>query len=92
MQTVKLNNGVPMPMLGFGVYQIADAAECERCVVDALDAGYRLVDTAAAYLNEEAVGRALRRSGVPRGSCSSRRSSGCRTPATSAPGPPSRSH
>lgn len=66
MQLATLNNGVPMPMLGFGVYQIADAAECERCVVDALEAGYRLVDTAAAYMNEEAVGRALRRSGVPR--------------------------
>ncbi len=64
--TVKLNNGVEMPMLGFGVYQIPDAAECERAVSDALAAGYRLIDTAAAYENEEAVGRAIRRSGVPR--------------------------
>lgn len=66
MQTVKLNNGVEMPLLGFGVYQIPDAAVCERSVLDALAAGYRLVDTAAAYLNEEAVGRAIKRGGVPR--------------------------
>lgn len=66
MQTVKLNNGVEMPMLGFGVYQVPDAAECERSVLAAIEAGYRLVDTAAAYRNEEAVGKALKRSGVPR--------------------------
>ena len=66
MQTVRLNNGVEMPLLGFGVYQIPDAAVCERSVLDALAAGYRLVDTAAAYLNEEAVGRAIKRGGVPR--------------------------
>ncbi|MEN6525141.1 MAG: aldo/keto reductase [Candidatus Polarisedimenticolia bacterium] len=66
MQTVRLNNGVEMPLLGFGVYQIPDAAVCERSVLDALAAGYRLVDTAAAYLNEEAVGRAIALSGVPR--------------------------
>lgn len=59
MQYVLLNNGVRMPILGFGVYQIEDAAQCERAVADALAAGYRLVDTAAAYLNEEAVGRAI---------------------------------
>ena len=66
MQTVRLNNGVEMPILGFGVYQIPDAAVCERSVLDALAAGCRLVDTAAAYLNEEAVGRAIALSGVPR--------------------------
>jgi 2,5-diketo-D-gluconate reductase A len=66
MEHVILNNGVRMPILGFGVYQIPDAEECERAVFDALSVGYRLIDTAAAYLNEEAVGRAIRRSGVPR--------------------------
>lgn len=64
--TVKLNNGVQMPLLGFGVFQIADLAECERVVTDALSAGYRLLDTAASYGNEEAVGNAIKRSGVPR--------------------------
>ncbi|WP_312148409.1 aldo/keto reductase [Paenibacillus odorifer] len=67
MQMVTLNNGVEMPILGFGVYQISDINECEQSVYDALMAGYRLIDTAAAYLNEEAVGRAIKRSGVPRG-------------------------
>jgi 2,5-diketo-D-gluconate reductase A len=66
MQTVTLNNGVKMPLLGFGVYQIADAAECETSVLDAIRAGYRLIDTAAAYGNVEAVGRAIQKSGVPR--------------------------
>lgn len=66
MQTVTLNNGVKMPILGFGVYQIPDADECENAVYEALSAGYRLIDTAAGYLNEEAVGRAIKRSGVPR--------------------------
>ena len=66
MQTVTLNNGVRMPLLGFGVYQIPDAEQCENAVYDALTAGYRLIDTAAGYLNEEAVGRAIKRSGVPR--------------------------
>ncbi len=66
MQKVILNNGVEMPMLGFGVYQIADANICEQCVYEALMAGYRLIDTAASYQNEEAVGRAIKRSGVPR--------------------------
>jgi 2,5-diketo-D-gluconate reductase A len=66
MQTVTLNNGVEMPILGFGVFQIADQAECERSVVDALSVGYRLLDTAASYGNEEAVGKAIKRSGVPR--------------------------
>lgn len=66
MQTVTLNNGVKMPLLGFGVYQIPDAEECENAVYEAITAGYRLIDTAAGYLNEEAVGRAIKRSGVPR--------------------------
>ena len=66
MQQVVLNNKVAMPLLGFGVFQIADAAVCEQCVVDAIDSGYRLIDTAASYLNEAAVGRGIRRSGVAR--------------------------
>src|SRR5204862_7696888 len=64
--SVTLNNGVPMPLLGVGVFQIADLAECERAVTDALNVGYRLLDTAASYGNEEAVGNAIKRSGVPR--------------------------
>ncbi|MRN54987.1 aldo/keto reductase [Paenibacillus monticola] len=66
MLTVTLNNGVKMPIIGFGVYQVPDAEECENSVYEALMAGYRLIDTAAGYLNEEAVGRAIKRSGVPR--------------------------
>jgi 2,5-diketo-D-gluconate reductase A len=66
MQYVTLNNGVEMPQLGFGVFQMHDPAECERAVLDAADTGYRLFDTAASYLNEEAVGRALKSSGVSR--------------------------
>lgn len=66
MNHVTLNNGLRMPLVGFGVYQIPDARECERCVVDAIEVGYRLIDTAASYQNEEAVGRGLRTSGVPR--------------------------
>ena len=66
MQTVVLNNGQEMPILGFGVFQMADLAECERSVVDAIQTGYRLLDTAASYGNEEAVGKAIKRCGVPR--------------------------
>ena len=66
MQTTTLNNGVAMPMLGFGVYQMTDATECEACVAEALRVGYRLIDTAAAYGNEEAVGRAIAKSGIAR--------------------------
>lgn len=66
MKTVRLNNEVEMPMLGFGVYQIPDAVECEKVVREALDVGYRLIDTAAAYMNEEAVGNAIMKSGIPR--------------------------
>ncbi|WP_424474933.1 aldo/keto reductase [Oceanobacillus kimchii] len=66
MQKVILNNGVEMPILGFGVFQIQDEKDCEQAVYDAIMAGYRLIDTAASYQNEEAVGRAIKRSGVPR--------------------------
>ncbi len=66
MQTVKLNNGVEIPILGFGVFQIADPAECERSVVDAIQTGYSHIDTAASYQNEEAVGRGIKQSGVAR--------------------------
>ena len=66
MQTVKLNNGVEMPLLGFGVFQMTDAAECERAVIDALETGYRLIDTAASYQNETQVGNALKQSGMAR--------------------------
>ncbi|MEC0240163.1 aldo/keto reductase [Paenibacillus dokdonensis] len=66
MQKVTLNNGVEMPILGFGVYQITDQNECEQSVYDAIMAGYRLIDTAASYLNEEAVGRAIKQCGVAR--------------------------
>jgi len=66
MQEVTLNNGVKMPILGFGVFQVTDLEECERSVVDAIETGYRLIDTAASYGNEEAVGRAIKRSGVKR--------------------------
>lgn len=65
MQTVKLSNGVEMPILGYGVYQVTPE-ECERCVSDALSVGYRMVDTAQAYYNEEGVGRAVKKSGIPR--------------------------
>jgi len=66
MQTIKLNNGVEIPILGFGVFQIADPAECERSVVDAIEVGYSHIDTAASYMNEEAVGRGIKQSGVAR--------------------------
>lgn len=66
MDTVTLNNGVKIPLLGFGVFQIPDPEECEKSVLEALKTGYRLIDTAAAYKNEAAVGKAILRSGVPR--------------------------
>ena len=66
MQKVKLNNGIEMPLLGFGVFQMTDAAECERAVIDAINTGYRLIDTAASYQNETQVGNALKRSGIAR--------------------------
>lgn len=65
MQTIELNNGVVMPVLGYGVFQVSPL-ECERCVLEAIHAGYRLIDTAQAYYNEEGVGRAMTKSGVPR--------------------------
>lgn len=65
MDTITLNNGVKMPQLGYGVYQVGPA-ECERCVLDAISTGYRLIDTAQAYHNEEGVGQAIRKCGVPR--------------------------
>ncbi len=66
MQYLTLNNGVEMPVLGFGVFQIPDPEECERAVKDALSVGYRLIDTAASYMNEAAVGNAIKASGIPR--------------------------
>ena len=66
MKYVTLNNDIKMPMLGFGVFQMADLAECERSVIDAIQSGYRLIDTAASYLNESAVGKGIKKSGVPR--------------------------
>ena len=65
MNTVKLNNGIEMPQMGYGVYQVSPA-ECERCVSDALSVGYRMIDTAQAYHNEEGVGNAVRKSGIDR--------------------------
>ena len=65
MKTAKLNNGVEMPMVGYGVFQIPES-ETERAVSDALEAGYRMFDTAASYFNEKALGSALRKSGIPR--------------------------
>lgn len=66
MQKVKLNNGVEMPILGFGVFQIPDVTECEKVVLEAINCGYRLLDTAASYMNEAAVGNAIKKSGVAR--------------------------
>ena len=65
MQTVKLNNGIEMPILGYGVFQVSPE-ECERCVLDAISVGYRLIDTAQAYYNEEGVGNAVTKCGVSR--------------------------
>ena len=66
IETVKLNNGIEMPLEGFGVFQVPDPAVCEQAVLDATATGYRLIDTAAAYMNEEAVGKAVAKCGVPR--------------------------
>ena len=66
MEFVTLRNGVRMPLEGFGVFQVPDAAQCEQAVSDAIACGYRLIDTAAAYMNEEAVGKAIAKSGVKR--------------------------
>lgn len=66
MQTVKLNNGIEIPMVGYGVFQITDPVECERSVIEAVETGYRHIDTAASYQNEEAVGKGIKNCGVPR--------------------------
>ena len=66
MEKVILNNGIEMPLEGFGVFQVPDPAQCEQAVLDAIAAGYRLIDTAAAYMNEKAVGVAIAKCGVPR--------------------------
>lgn len=66
MKNITLNNGVEMPILGFGVFQVPDPAECEKAVIEAIETGYRLIDTAASYMNEAAVGNAIKKSGVPR--------------------------
>lgn len=66
MQKVILNNGIEMPILGFGVFQVTDLKECENGVLGAIETGYRLIDTAASYMNETAVGNAIKKSGVPR--------------------------
>ena len=66
MEFVTLNNGIKMPMEGFGVFQVPDPAVCKQAVLDAIATGYRLIDTAAAYMNEEAVGEAIRECGLPR--------------------------
>ena len=65
MQTIKLNNGVEMPQMGYGVFQVSPQ-ECERCVLDALSVGYRMIDTAQIYQNEEGVGNAVKKSGISR--------------------------
>lgn len=66
MEYVTLNNGVKMPLEGFGVFQVPDPAQCEQAILEAIESGYRLIDTAAAYMNEEAVGAAVKKCGVPR--------------------------
>ena len=66
MQNVILNNGVEMPILGFGVFQVTDLNECEKSVLHAIETGYRLIDTAGSYMNESAVGNAIKKSGVIR--------------------------
>lgn len=65
MQTIKLNNGVEMPQMGYGVFQVSPQ-ECERCVADALSVGYRMIDTAQIYQNEDGVGNAVKKSGISR--------------------------
>ena len=89
MQKVKLNNGIEMPLLGFGVFQMTDAAECERAVIDAINSGYRLIDTAASYQNEIQVGNALNKAVSPVTNSLSPRNSGCRIPVTKGPKPSS---
>lgn len=89
MQKVKLNNGIEMPLLGFGVFQMTDAAECERAVIDAINTGYRLIDTAASYQNETQVGNALKQSGIARNELFVTTKLWCRIPVTKGPKPSS---
>ena len=86
MQQVKLNNGVEMPILGFGVFQVTDPEECERSVHDAIKTGYRLIDTAAVYLNEETVGRAIKKAVCRVKNCLLRANSGYRIQVMKLPG------
>lgn len=65
MEFVTLNNAIKMPLEGFGVFRVPDSSECEKAVLEAIETGYRLIDTAAAYRNEEAVGAAVKKCGVP---------------------------
>lgn len=81
MEKVKLNNGIEMPILGYGVYQVTPE-ECERCVSDAISVGYRSIDTAQAYHNEEGVGNAISKCGVPLTNCSSLQKCGFQMPVT----------
>lgn len=90
MQTVTLNNGVKMPALGFGVFQMREPGECERSVTDALAVGYRLIDTAASYLNEDEVGSAIQNLPSRETSSSSPPSCGSKMPAMTARSGPSR--
>ncbi len=78
METILLNNGKTLPLEGFGVFQITEQTLCQQAVLEALQEGYRLIDTAASYFNEEAVGRALRTSGLPRTRSLSPPKCGCR--------------
>lgn len=80
MEYTTLNNGIRMPMLGYGVFQVSNE-ECERCVLDAIDAGYRLIDTAQAYGNEESVGSAVSKCGIRVRNCFSPPRSGSQTAA-----------
>lgn len=66
MKKIVLNNGIEMPLIGFGVFQIPEPTECEKCVIDAINVGYRLIDTAVSYMNEQAVGNAVKNSGIDR--------------------------
>ena len=92
MEYVTLNNGTEMPLEGFGVFQVPDPAQCQQAVADAIEVGYRSIDTAAAYMNEAAVGAAIAESGVARDELSSPPSYGSRTPVTNRRKKPSRLH
>lgn len=81
MEFVTLNNGIKMPLEGFGVFQVPDSTECEKAVLEAIETGYRLIDTAAAYGNEEAVGTAIKNAAFPVMSFLSQQSFGYRTQA-----------